>query len=216
MFDSNEEKSKCADKLCDIFLGEGDFREELRNLVMTCTASNDADDIRQMWELYISVMNKIACVGLDSAYCLSYLPSDRQLITYANFFDKGYGRALLRLMRGVEFMYGVMAGRKNTAVHQADNKTDGRANEPYWLGEQAIVKRYADAFEDSLTTQYVSPEQRKPLQLAYVMESIDNIFNYVYENVRRKTLVPKVIVHQDEEKKKVKKSFFSKIAEFFK
>ncbi|MBE6666281.1 MAG: leucine-rich repeat domain-containing protein [Ruminococcaceae bacterium] len=175
-----------------VFQGGSALRDGVYELFFECSKNENLNEFREMFRIYLEVLNQIASVGLDHACHITYLfPEDRKKLAKV-LFEDGYGKALYKLMHQASQLYLYMATRV-TYVGDGDAKRLARRiqmdDEPNWMSKSNYVKARTELFGEMLeryhpeTGDIGQTRETSSVEFGGLMEGMDEVFNSVYTQI---------------------------------
>lgn len=185
------------------------MRRELVDLIMYTNGAGTAESLRELWGMMDDAIISISRQGLGYAYCMTYLPDDNLAEFLKEFYDNGYGAALVNCMRGTAELCRLMPSRAIPATPEAMAYINSkmRAVEPAWYAWADRIDGYTERFEQLSEILWNEKDIRGIGWQKAMAESLNDIFGYMYylfENMSRFGIEPDPIKDDKYNKKKEK------------
>ena len=166
---------------------EQELRDGLYEIFLELTQDENPTEIRELWRIYLEVMKNVAAEGLNMAYCITYLADeDRERLARA-IYERGYGEALYRVLRGEVYLFRFMATRVTSVSADDISRLERRINDnTNYMRLCEYTEARAELFLKKL--QLYHPQtgeigQRFPtysVNFGGLMEDLELIFNDLY------------------------------------
>jgi hypothetical protein len=158
------------------------MRKDLVELIMYTNGAGTAEGLRELWGILDDAVVSISRTGLGYAYCMTYLGSRELAEFMTEFYDNGYGAALVNCMRGTAALCRLMPSRAIPATPEARaySNSQTRAVEPGWYAWANRIDGYTERFEQLSEILWNEKDFHDSSWQKAMAESLNDVFGYMY------------------------------------